>query len=804
MQDDAAARRLAEIMAARSFVGIDFGASTTVASVAQFDRASRRMSYEPLQIRQMLATGQGCEDHLVPSCIALHRGAVLFGKGAAELKPELRAGATVFSSFKMELGVDLGPSYAASKLDGSDGKPKVEKPQDAARCFLEWLRHGIEKAVADKGLPAEICYTVSVPASFEANQRQDLAAVLEGAGYPADRLTLVDEPNAAFLGHVAELSDRGEAPLAALGAGDKRVMVFDFGAGTCDVSVLQASQEGAGLATRNLSISRFMALGGDDIDRAVARDLLLGGLRAEDGRPFELTQTQVEEDVLRRLSPAAERLKVQANRLIARRDVTDLERARALNEEIADEAIVPIKLKVRNGPNDPSTRDAVLRLDRPSLSLGGFAAAMGPFLERPEDGDDARPSIHVPVDDALRKAGLEDGELDAILFIGGSAESPLVRRALTDRFGRFVEPLVPRDLRSHVSQGSAVHALHRHGLGTELITPILADAISVITLDGSLQPIVPAGTPAPSDRIEVDALYIERDGQMALELPFCSGAEDKLVGVLHIRAPERTGFRAGERINVACSLTADKLLNIEVTAGSARRSAEFMNPLSNRPLSAAEQSVLRARQHFNQSAAANRGRPSASAVENYAEAAAAAGDWRVAAEMFEALERLSPGDDHATKITYFWSRAGREALAAAWARTAYERNPGATTAFNLALDMSRAGDVSACERLSREALEQDPGHLATLDWFGRRLFERGDPEGRGMLERCVAICRRLIGAGQADLDDAGRMLQAARALGDEEAVQLARRTVRALQPPLARPYDESNLAAGTGETKRGG
>lgn len=805
VEDDAVAARISAAMRSSSFVGIDFGTSTTVASLARFNPVDRRILVEPLAIRQERATGQGIEDHIVPTCVAWRNDHLLFGHGAAELKPELKSGQTIFSSFKMELGADLGPSYASSRLDGRDGRPMVRKPQDAARVFLEWLRRGLEAALVDRGLRNAISYTISVPASFEANQRRDLEKALADAGYPMDRLGFVDEPNAAFLGHVAELSGRGEAPLAALGAGAKRILVFDFGAGTCDVSILQVSQGSAGLATRNLSISRFLALGGDDIDRAVAKEALLPALRSEDGKPFELTIAQEDEDVTKRLAPVAERLKIQCNRRLGVRNVSELDAAEGLNELIEEAAIKPIKLSLRNGSGESTTRSAVLRLDAPAISLGRFSAAMRPFLVRRNeaDGINQRATVHDPVDDALRKAGLGDEDLDALLFIGGSAESPLVRRALSDRFGRFVEAIVPRDLRSHVSQGSAFHALHRHGLGVELVEPIVADTISVITLDGGLEPVVPGGTPVPSDRIALNTLHVDREGQLIVDLPFCSGDEDKLIGVIRVNAADRSGFARGEKIAITCYISEEKLLRAEATVAGVARTAEFMNPLANRPLSAAEQSMLRARQAFNKSAARNKGRPSVSAVENYAGAAQAAGEWRIAAEMFEAAERLDPARDRSTIISYCWERAGRKDLSGAWSRRAYERRPGATTAFNLALDRRRVRDDSEFLRLSREALRHNPNHLATLDMLGRHLIENGDrEEGRRLLKRCIERSLDLIDRDEADLDDVGRLQGAARALGSKNALARAEKARGRLEPTFERPYEPGNLARGETASQR--
>ncbi len=73
----------------------------------------------------------------------------------------------------------------------------IERPQNAARVFFEFIREAVEDHVQRQGLPERIYYTVSVSAAFEANHRQDLMNALAEAGIPVDETELIDEPNAA-------------------------------------------------------------------------------------------------------------------------------------------------------------------------------------------------------------------------------------------------------------------------------------------------------------------------------------------------------------------------------------------------------------------------------------------------------------------------------------------------------------------------------------------------------------------------------------------------------------------------------
>jgi molecular chaperone DnaK (HSP70) len=787
--------------AERTFVGIDFGTATTVASVIRLDPDSQGIVAEPLKLRQPLEHGNTIEDHLVPSCVALHRGRVLVGRGAADLRPELKEGVTVFTSFKMGLGVDLGPVFTWSKLDGSGGLPEIRRPQDAARVFLRWLREAIEAAVSDLGLPGDIGFAVSVPASFEANQRADLMTALSGAGYDTEKITLIDEPNAAFLGQIVQEGEGGPT-FQAIEGDEKRLLVFDYGAGTCDVSILEVSRRGVAIKSRNLALSRFFARGGDDIDRAIVESVLKDQLQAEDAKPFEVKTQGQDGTVLKRLAPVAERLKVQCNKILETRDIRTLDAAARLNDTVSDHAIAPIAADVRNlsrGRGEAASRKTKLRLERPSISMAEFAKVMKPFVAAPGpagDGGDA-PSILEPVEDALAKAGLQAEDLHAVLFIGGSPLSPIVQTAVTEWCGRFVEPLIPRDMRVHVSRGAALHACLHHGAGVDLIRPIVSEPLSIITAGGAHHVFVEPGTPVPSPEIVVEnALRVQRAGQRVVQLPVCSGTSDKLIGVLEVEAPSAQGFPAGESVELRCTIGADKRLQASARIGDQERSFSLLNPLANKELTQEERAMLRAQQRFAESALQNDGRPSTDVVLDYARAAQAAEAWQTAAELFEAAERLDRRLNLANTICFCWERADRESLALDWARIAYERRPSATSAFNLAVSYRNKGLASEAPALMEEALDHDPDHMPTLAAHGIDLDRKGDPRGRDLLERCVGLGTRLMDAGVADEDDLSRLLRAAEYLGRATTAKSARTRLQALKRGAPQPWSEENLARG--------
>lgn len=177
----------------------------------------------------------------IPTVIAWYNQQLLVGKGAADLKYQLKKGVNVWYSFKMELGEDLGSKYYNSELDRNSDFP-ILNPKDAAKVFFQYLKAQIDRYVKTNNLPPNIQYAVSIPASFEANQRKELIYALEQNGISINKQSLIDEPNAAFLSYV-QVSSAENNPLTIPDGDNPKVLVFDFGAGTCDVSILELGKD---------------------------------------------------------------------------------------------------------------------------------------------------------------------------------------------------------------------------------------------------------------------------------------------------------------------------------------------------------------------------------------------------------------------------------------------------------------------------------------------------------------------------------------------------------------------------------
>ena len=87
-----------------TFVGIDFGTSTTVVSLAKIDKKTKEISTTSIWLNQKLVDGAKMSSEKIPTVIAGDNEKLLVGNGAADLKHKLKKGVNVWYSFKMELG----------------------------------------------------------------------------------------------------------------------------------------------------------------------------------------------------------------------------------------------------------------------------------------------------------------------------------------------------------------------------------------------------------------------------------------------------------------------------------------------------------------------------------------------------------------------------------------------------------------------------------------------------------------------------------------------------------------------------
>lgn len=746
----------------QTFIGIDFGTSTTVVSFALFGDRHNPIQLDTMPFQQRFVDGRVMEHHLVPSAIAWCNDQLLVGAGAWQLKHKLREDCDLWHSFKMRLGTDLGAEYRQTVLATGHPVATIERPLDAAKVFFRFLKQGIDAFVEARNLPRSVHYTVSIPASFESNQRRDLLTALEAVGITVSDRAFIDEPNAAFLSYLAEFSANNPHSYQVPDGEPLRIMVFDFGAGTCDISVLEVGRDAQGIYSKNLAISRFMALGGNDIDQAIARKLLLPQVLRANQLTVEELRTAEMKRLVGALLGASEQLKIKLCKNVATQMVRMKLPALANGEErIKATTESQIRLPKRT-------------LDVPELSVSyqEFAALMTGFLDinsRFDTFSDENQviSIFTPIHSALHKAGIKGEELDMILLIGGSAQNPYVQNALAEAFpGVDIER--PQDMRAHVSRGAAIHAELLHGFGFDLIRPITSEPILFLTREGQYRTLIPAGTEIPCASTQLDHLRPHQDGQQRLTIPIYVSSSDQLLHVIEIESEEGKGFMRANRVTLQARVNADKVLEVDVSVDGRPLHNQCLNPFANRPITATEREVYETLREANDSAVRNKGRPEATVLQRLAVAYEKAGNHQRCAEVYEALQQLEPHRHYETSICYHYSRAGRRKLSDDWAEIAYRKVPSAVSAFNYALHKEHTDKKTYCQ-LMEEAIERDPKAAYALLAYGRFLKNEDDPErGQALIDKAFRLLLNDYEDGLLPLNDYQRLVTAARLLGETD------------------------------------
>lgn len=777
--------RITGISQGKTYVGIDFGTSTTVVSIASLGSDGKTIECKALKLAQLLEDGTKFESERIPSIIAFYKNQILVGEGAYNLKYLLKFGKEIWYSFKMEMGTDLGAKYYDSVL--ADVEPfKIRNPKDAVRVFFMYLNILIQRYCEDNGLSKNIEYAISIPASFEANQRRELSEALETNGMKVAHQSLIDEPNAAFISYIHEAAN-GEKPLVLSPLYNPKVLVFDFGGGTCDISILEVGKSVNGVYSKNLSISKFTQLGGNDIDRYITYHYILPRFLEYNDKKLTDFRTPERKAIASQLYKVSERLKILINRNLAIM-TTDFTVPSIKDSNKPTEVEYPVVIETTKG---------TLRQNLFFLKPSELTEAMRVFtatsrLPKTFKGEEEYNNISMPINSAIEKAKIHASEIDYVLFIGGSAQSPYIQEALRKKFSDS-ELLVPRDLQTHVSQGAAIHSLLMNGLGKCIIQPITSEPIIIITKDSMPKVLFPAGTPIPCDTIIIDDLVTSRDNQEQIELPICLGNENRILYNIVINAPNgRNGFPVNTPVSLVLEINADKLLLASAQCMGVSCMVEPQNPFANKEMTTEERIVFVAERQANLEALHNNGQPTRQALINLREAYEKVGNSFRAAETFELQTELYPNADNYNQIGVLYANAGMSEKAIEFYERALEANPNNNHAHcNLGLQFKQR-DYEQYKQHMHRALELNPEHDIALIESGRIDKNEGkEEEGRIKLEKAYDMMMRRWKAGTLGDYGYGWLANLADELGHIEEARKVRASKNQME--TEQHYNEDNL-----------
>ena len=453
-------------------IGIDLGTTNSVVAVMEGGKPT------------VIANAEGMRT--TPSIVGFSKtGERLVGqlaKRQAILNPD-----KTIASIKRHMGEDY-----KKNIDGKD-----YTPQEISAMILRKLADDASAYLGEKVTSA----VITVPAYFNDAQRQATKDAGKIAGL--DVLRIVNEPTAAALAYGLE-KDKSE-----------KVLVFDLGGGTFDVSILEI---GDGVH-EVLSTSGDTHLGGDDFDKKII-DWICAEFKKQEG--MDLTN---DKQAMQRIKEAAEKAKCE------------------LSSVVETTINLPYITAEANGPKH-------LEL---SLTRAKFEELSHDLLER----------CKKPVEQALSDAGLSKNDINEVVLVGGSTRIPAVQQLVKEYTGKEPNQSVNPD--EVVAVGAAVQAGVLAGEVKDIVlldvTPL---TLGIETLGGVMTALVPRNTTIPVSKSQV--FSTAENNQTAVDINVLQGerpmaSDNKSLGMFRLEgiAPAMRGV---PQIEVTFDIDANGIVNV--------------------------------------------------------------------------------------------------------------------------------------------------------------------------------------------------------------------------------------------------
>ena len=451
-------------------IGIDLGTTNSCCAVLEGGNAT------------VIANPEG--NRTTPSVVAFKGDEIIVGDAA-----------------KRQMVTNPNTIYSIKRLMGTDEKVEANgkkyTPQEISAMILGYIKDYAESYLGEKVTKA----VITVPAYFNDAQRQATKDAGKIAGL--DVLRIVNEPTAAALAYGLE-KDKAE-----------KVLVFDLGGGTFDVSVLEI---GDGVH-EVLSTSGDTHLGGDDFDQKVM-DWICEEFKKQEG-----IDLKGDKQAMQRVKEAAEKAKCE------------------LSSVLETNINLPFITADANGPK---------HLDL-NLTRAKFEDLCFDLLER----------CKKPVEQALKDAGISKDDINEVVLVGGSSRIPAVQKLVKDYTGKEPNQSVNPD--EVVAVGAAIQAGVLAGEVKDIVlldvTPL---TLGIETLGGVMTPLVPRNTTIPVSKSQV--FSTAENNQTAVDIQVLQGErpmarDNKSLGMFRLEgiAPAMRGI---PQIEVTFDIDANGIVNV--------------------------------------------------------------------------------------------------------------------------------------------------------------------------------------------------------------------------------------------------
>lgn len=422
-------------------IGIDLGTTNSAVAVLEGKES------------KIITNQEG--NRTTPSVVSFKNGETQVGEVA---KRQAITNPNTISSIKRHMGEE---GYKVN-VEGKD-----YTPQEISAMILQYIKDYAEKYLGEEVTQA----VITVPAYFNDSQRQATKDAGKIAGLKVERI--VNEPTAAALAYGLDKQDK-----------DEKILVFDLGGGTFDVSILEL---GDGVF-QVLSTNGDTHLGGDDFDNKII-DWLVEGFKSEHG--IDLSADKM---AMQRLKDAAEK---------AKKDLSGVTSAQISLPFITAGAEGPLHLET-------------------TLTRAKFNELTQDLVERTK----------IPVRNALADAGLTNADIDEVILVGGSTRIPAVKEAVQAETGHVPNESVNPD--EAVALGAAIQGGVITGDVKDVVlldvTPL---SLGIETMGGVFTKLIDRNTTIPTSKSQV--FSTAADNQPAVDIHVLQGerpmaADNKTLG----------------------------------------------------------------------------------------------------------------------------------------------------------------------------------------------------------------------------------------------------------------------------------
>jgi len=463
---------------AEKIIGIDLGTSNSAAAIIQGGKPTLIPAAE----------GTTVAGKAFPSFVAFSKdGELLVGE------PARRQAVTNPDNTILEAKRKMGTDFVY-KIQG-----KEYKPQQISAFILQKIKKDAEAFTGDKITKA----VITVPAYFDDNQRQATKDAGTIAGLEVMRI--INEPTAASLAFGLDKNKE-----------DMKIMVFDFGGGTLDVTIMEMG----GGVFEVMSTSGDTQLGGSDMDKAII-DYVADEFRKKDG--IDLTNDST---AMTRIREAGEKAKIE------------------LSTVMETEINLPF---IAN--DDSGAKNLEVKLTRAKLE-----DLVNPIVERCKSS----------IDKALEDAKLSTSDITKIVLVGGPTRMPLVKKFVSNAVGKEAESGI--DPMEAVAFGAAVQAGIMAGDVTSdiVLLDVTPLTLGIETLGGVREPIIERNTTIPTSKDKT--FTTAADSQTAVTINVVQGERPMVADNVSLGSFNLTDIppapRGVPQINVKFDIDANGILNV--------------------------------------------------------------------------------------------------------------------------------------------------------------------------------------------------------------------------------------------------